>query len=233
MNRPHTTVVLASSADGKIADTDRSPARFSSAADRAHLEAQIARVDAVLFGAATLRAYGTALPIANPQLLEQRRRDRKAPQPVQIVCSASGNLNPEYPFFRQPIPRWLLTTEAGAERWQALVPNKFEQLLVVPADKENCLVDWTGIFVRLGQLNIRQLAILGGGQLVATLFAENLVDELWLTICPLILGGAMAPTPVDGLGLSVEQAKRLDLLEVKTAASDVFLHYRLQRSYGL
>ena len=54
--RPHTTVVLAMSADGKIADVKRSPARFGSAADKAHLEKQVAQVDAVLFGAGTLRA---------------------------------------------------------------------------------------------------------------------------------------------------------------------------------
>ena len=36
-HRPHTTVVMAMSADGKIADVRRSPARFGSLADKAHL----------------------------------------------------------------------------------------------------------------------------------------------------------------------------------------------------
>ncbi|MDR9405249.1 MAG: dihydrofolate reductase family protein, partial [Halothece sp. Uz-M2-17] len=58
MNRPHTTVVLAMSADGKIADTARSAAEFSSHIDRAHLERQVAKADAILFGAGTLRAHG-------------------------------------------------------------------------------------------------------------------------------------------------------------------------------
>jgi riboflavin biosynthesis pyrimidine reductase len=41
-HRPHTTVILAMSADGKIADVRRSPARFGSKTDIAHLEEQIA-----------------------------------------------------------------------------------------------------------------------------------------------------------------------------------------------
>lgn len=61
------------SMDGKIADVKRSPARFSSRADKAHLEKQIAAADAVLFGASTLRAYGTTLSISNPQLLQKEK----------------------------------------------------------------------------------------------------------------------------------------------------------------
>lgn len=40
-HRPHTTVMLAMSADGKIADVRRSPARFGSKTDIAHPEEQI------------------------------------------------------------------------------------------------------------------------------------------------------------------------------------------------
>ena len=117
-HRPHTTVVLAMSADGKIADFRRSPARFGSGADKAHLEKQIAASDAVLFGAGTLRAYGTTLTVSQPTLLQHRIQKGKPTQPVHIVISHSADLNPEINFFRQPIKRWLLTTTAGAISWQ-------------------------------------------------------------------------------------------------------------------
>ena len=54
----HATVILAISADGKIADAVRSPARFGSANDKAHLEQQVAASDAVLFGTALYRLMG-------------------------------------------------------------------------------------------------------------------------------------------------------------------------------
>lgn len=99
LQRPQTTVVLAMSADGKIADSCGSPARFGSATDKAHLETQVALADGVIFGANTLRAYGTTLAVTNPQLLQARKARSQSPQPVQIVVSATAKLTCDLPFF--------------------------------------------------------------------------------------------------------------------------------------
>ena len=229
LNRPHATVVLAMTADGKIADHSRSPARFSTATDRFHLEQQIALVDAVLFGAGTLRAYGTSLPISNPQLLQARQQNSKPPQPVHIVCSASASLDPHLRFFSQSLPRWLLTTAAGAQSWQE---SGFERIVVADAQKEpyhDSPIDWVKAFTQLVKLGIEKVAILGGGQLVASLLAQHLIDEVWLTVCPLIFGGVDAPTPVEGTGLLAQQAQSLELLSVERIDQEIFLHYRLQQ----
>lgn len=223
-SRPHVSVVLAVSADGKIAGADRAPARFSSAADRAHLERQIARGDATLFGARTLRAHQTTLTVRSPQLLAARQQAGKPPQPIQIVVSRSGRCNRQWRFFRQEIPRWLLTTAAGARPWQADPAAKayFDRLLV--ADGGNGEISWDCCFARLQAAGIQRLAVLGGGELVAALAACGAIDELFLTVCPILLGGAAAPTPVDGAGLS--ECLDLELLEVRGVADEVFLHYR-------
>ncbi len=225
LQRPHTTVVLAMSADGKIADITRSPARFSSIVDRAHLEKQIALADAVLFGAGTLRAYGTTLSVSNPELLHLRKQRGIPPQPIQIVCSRSGEIDEQIRFFHQKVPRWLLTTEVGAKRWQP-VGGSFEQILVIDTSTDG--MDWLDAFQQLIQLGIERLAVLGGGELVASLLAANLIDEFWLTVCPLILGGTAAPTPVEGAGFLAKVARRLELLGVETIEQEIFLHYRLQ-----
>ncbi|MBH8551810.1 RibD family protein [Nostocaceae cyanobacterium CENA357] len=240
-HRPHTTVILAMSADGKIADFKRSPARFGSGADKAHLEKQIATSDAVLLGAGTLRAYGTTLAVSQPVLLQHRIQEGKPTQPIHIVITQSANLNPEIYFFQQPIRRWLLTNTAGAHYWQeheqTLIgtretsaqecPAKFEQILVfeTPTGK----IDTLAALQHLASIHITRLAVLGGGELVASMLELDLIDELWLTVCPLILGGATAPTPVEGQGFLGELAPRLQLLEVETIEQEVFLHYRLQR----
>lgn len=231
IQRPHTTVVLAMSADGKITDATRSPARFSSSADRTHLETQIALADGVLLGAGTLRAYGTTLGISNPQLQQLREQGGAPPQPVQIVCSGSADLDPQFRFFRQQVPRWLLTTTVGAKCWQeehSSGVGSFERILV--AETSTGTIDWSKAFQQLTQLGIARLAILGGGELVASLLAADLIDEFWLTVCPLILGGTTAPTPVEGEGFIVDLAPRLELVDIETVEHEVFLHYRLQRS---
>jgi 5-amino-6-(5-phosphoribosylamino)uracil reductase len=222
-NRPHTTVVLAMSVDGKIADFRRSPARFGSLVDKIHLEKQIAASDAILFGAGTLRAYSTTMTITETILLQQRKKADKHPQPVHIVISHSGNLNPDIKFFQQPVRRWLLTTSLGAYFWQER--SEFEQVLVFEtAAKE---IDILAALKYLARLQITRLAILGGGKLVASFLESDLIDEIWLTICPLILGGSIAPSPVEGTGFLADLAPKLQLLEVSTIEQEVFLHYRI------
>jgi 5-amino-6-(5-phosphoribosylamino)uracil reductase len=241
-HRPHTTVVLAMSADGKIADFRRSPARFGSRVDKAHLEKQIAASDAVLFGAGTLRAYGTTLTVSDPTLVQLRAQGGKPPQPVHIVTTHSGNLNPEIKFFKQPVRRWLLTTTLGTLSWKGRLqtlpstlvagaqecPPEFEQILVFETPTRE--IDISAALKHLANIDITRLVVLGGGELVASLLGLDLIDELWLTVCPLILGGSTAPTPAAGKGFLSDLAPKLQLLEVHTVEQEVFLHYRLQRS---
>ncbi len=224
---PHATVILAMSADGKIADATRAPARFGSAIDKLHLETQVAQADAVLFGAGTLRAYGTTLKVNQTDLLNQRQQQGKPLQPVQIVCSSSADLDAGTRFFSQPVPRWLLTTSIGAERWHDRA--EFERILVAVSKEDSSKIDWQEAFQQLSDLGLSRLAILGGGELVSSLFAADLIDELWLTVCPLILGGANAPTPVEGVGFVAGVAPHLELLAIRPAGEEVFLHYRVKR----
>lgn len=235
INRPHTTVILAMSADGKIADRNRSPARFGSITDKTHLETQIANADGVLFGRGTLEAYGTTLSISSTELLNQRQQQGKSPQPIQIVCSSSGKINRNFRFFKQPIPRWLITTKdninSDSETRDLNFYPDFERVLRTPTLEENQkMIDWNDGFQQLLKLGLKKLAILGGGQLVGSLIERNLVDELWLTICPLIIGGINAPTPVEGKGFLSSVAPRLKLLDVKPIEQEVFLHYQVLRN---
>ncbi len=50
-------------------------------------------------------------------------------QPIQIVISSSGQLNPDLRFFQQPAIRWLVTTITGANFWQGR--PEFAKLLVI------------------------------------------------------------------------------------------------------
>lgn len=224
-NKIHATVILAMSADGKIADVKKSPARFGSANDKKHLEKQIAKADAVLFGGGTLRAYGTTMRIFSKQLIEEREKLGKPAQPIQIVCSRSLDIDSNFPFFQQPVPHWLLTSNTPEILDKNPLKNQFETIIFAADNKGE--IDWDRAFQQLLDLGIKRLAILGGGQIVGSLVAANLIDEFWLTICPLILGGVHAPTTVEGEGFLASMAPSLELLEVETIGPEVFLHYGL------
>lgn len=226
-DRPHTTAILAMTADGKIADYQKSPARFGSANDKLHLQQQVALADGVIFGANTLRAYGTTMSVSDPELLLERQERSQSPQPVQIVVSPSANLDSQWRFFQQPVPHWLITTPENAKLWQG--KPEFKRILTTKSSGENnSVIDWTSIFVQLKELGLHQLAILGGGELIASLLAIGLIDELRLTICPIILGGRDAPTPVSGRGLTQLEGKKLKLIQVKQLEQEIFLHYQVQ-----
>ncbi|MEM6598979.1 MAG: dihydrofolate reductase family protein, partial [Cyanobacteria bacterium P01_C01_bin.69] len=74
---------------------------------------------------------------------------------------------------------------------------------------------------------IERLLIMGGGELVASLLCENLIDELYLTICPLLIGGKTAPSPVGGLGFTLPRTPQLKLQSTKVEGNEVFLHYKV------
>jgi 5-amino-6-(5-phosphoribosylamino)uracil reductase len=90
-------------------------------------------------------------------------------------------------------------------------------------------IDWVKALAQLKKLGLQKLAVLGGGELVASLLAVDAIDEFWLTVCPVILGGNNAPTPVEGEGFLALQARRLKLLSVQQVEEEIFLHYQLQR----
>lgn len=241
VHRPRTTVVLAMSTDGKISDSARSHPRFGSQADYDLLEQQVSLADAVLFGAATLKAGGTAMRVQKPELIAQRVASGKPEQPIQIVCTRSGKIDPTLKFFKQPIPRYLLTTATGAQQWKKTWEKSqdasqagFDHVLYAPAPEEHSSendpgIDWHHAFEVLQQHEVETIAVLGGGEIVAALLEADLIDELYLTLCPVLLGGKDAPSPVEGAGFAQADAPHLELLSVRRVEQELFLHYRVKR----
>jgi 5-amino-6-(5-phosphoribosylamino)uracil reductase len=216
------TLVLAMTADGKIANGDRSPAKFGSPQDFRHLEEQVAQADAVLIGAGTLRVHGTTMRVLDPDLIQSRIQRGQSPQPIQIVCSGSGDLDSDLKFFRQPVPRWLLTSKVSAD-------GRFDRVLQI-GDAQG--IDWQRAWLELAGWGIDRLCILGGSKIATVLWEQDLIDEFHLTICPWVLSNAAAPTPCDGQGLKVPH--QLELVNHQVIGQEIFLHYRRVRiGFGL
>jgi len=69
----------------------------------------------------------------------------------------------------------------------------------------------------------------GGGALNFALLDQDLVDDIYLTLCPIVLGGP-APGSFGGRGFLAAAARRLVLVTQRTnAAGEIFLHYRVRR----
>ncbi len=221
-----TTLVLAMTADGKISDVTKSPPTFGSQRDYDHLEQQIMLADVVLVGSGTLNDGASEARETKPELIQARIARGQSAQPPQIICSRSGNIDPQLPFFSYSIDRWLLTTKSGSIDW--LDRANFDRVLVCEtADGSD--IDWQAVKIKLSELGVENICFLGGAELAASLFAADFIDEIWLTICPFIYGGSAAPSPVTGAGFTPDLAPRLKLLSVDRVEEELFLHYQVQK----
>jgi riboflavin biosynthesis pyrimidine reductase len=86
------------------------------------------------------------------------------------------------------------------------------------------LLAWMG-----GTLGAATVVCEGGGVLVADLFAARAVDDLYLTVVPRILGGALAPTLVAGAGFDPDQIQDAKLVSLDRVGDELYLRYEFSR----
>lgn len=202
--------MLAVSLDGRLAPPDGGAAQLGGPGDRRVLEEALAWADAALVGAETLRRHGSTCLIRQPDLLDQRRRQGRGGQPHALVLSRTGALPAAMSFWKQPLQRWWLRPrEAGSSPTAA------------PFDRQLPFDSLMELRQQLAGLGLSRLVLLGGADLASQWLAAGLVDELQLTLCPLLLGGAHSWCAADpGLGLD---RRRWHLLEQRPLEGDELL----------
>lgn len=214
--------MLAVSLDGRLAPAEGGAAQLGGLGDRQVLEEALAWADASLVGAETLRCHGSTCLIHRPELVEARRRQERSAQPIAIAVSRSGRLPADLPFFRQPLARWLLQAPPGTPG----APHEgFERHLP--------LQSWCQTLGALAGLGQRRLVVLGGAQLAASLAAEDLLDELQLTVCPRLLGGVHGWLPAEAL-VAPEAQTGWRLVEHRALQGDeLLLRWRRPEAQGV
>lgn len=77
--------------------------------------------------------------------------------------------------------------------------------------------------------NFKTILVEGGPLLLASFLKQNLIDEVFLTIAPKILGNENGSTltMVEGYLFPPEKIKKLHLLSIKKVKDEVFLRYRI------
>jgi riboflavin-specific deaminase-like protein len=198
--RPHIALNMVHTADGRASVSGRT-APISSLADRQLFHALRTRVDAVMVGAGTLRGerYGRMVPDAARR--EQRSAAGLEPDPLAIVVSGSLDLPADLPLLQDPSSRVVIVTSAqpSLDGVRAHV-----EYLRSPA------VDLPGALATLrGDHGIRAILCEGGPHLNATLLAQGLIDELFLTTVPVLAGAAGALSIMDGAPLEAPVALTL------------------------
>lgn len=85
------------------------------------------------------------------------------------------------------------------------------------------------IVEELEKRGVQTLLIEGGGEIIFLFFEAGLINEMYVTLCPKIVGGREAPSLVSGTGFDAEQIQNLTLLDSQISGDEIFLHYGVQK----
>lgn len=199
-----------------------------------------AAADAVMVGAGTLRAEphhlwipGFIYPKAASEWQAYRQKLGKKPMPFNMFVTASGNVDPSSAVFqRADIPSVVFTPQAGGaalrERlqplWNRSQCNQVGIDIVGEGD-----VDLVEMMRKLRTTyGVQHLLVEGGPQLMGDLVAAGLMDEVFITDAPQVIGtDGKRPTWAKGHPFTPESAPKLELLSLKEGYGGyVFRRYR-------
>jgi riboflavin biosynthesis pyrimidine reductase len=198
--------MMVTTLDGRAAVQGRSVA-LGHPADRALLRELRTQVDAVLVGTSTLRAERYATLLDDDQ--RAYRRGLGLPEhPLVVTWSRTLDIPLDVPLFSEPATPVAVYTSSGAEAPEGVEVRRISSLAEIPRD--------------LAARGMPAVSCEGGPRLLRELAAAGAIDELLLTLAPLLAAGD-APSIL--MGPALPEPARLELRSVHRAAEHLFLRY--------
>lgn len=200
-------------------------------ADRLVMALLRACADILLLGSGTLRASPTgtwradrAFPPAADALAELRARRGLPEHPAVAILTAGGSFDPAHPVLERGAI--VLTTEGAATRLRNAVPAATEVVAVGDGDT----VDPAAAVAELRDRGYGLVLSEGGPTVFSSLLASGLVDELFLTLSPLLAGRGTAPrlALVEELELLPHTRLAASLRSARRSGDHLFLRYSLR-----
>ncbi len=223
-SRPYVLLNMVSTADGRATLSGRSGG-IGGQADKALFLGLRTIVDGVMAGAGTVRAERYRRLIRDEGRRAARRERGLAEEPLACVVSGRLALSQEIPLLADPQARVAILTASQA----SLPPGCKAQIEYVRAMRDGVL-DLSGAMGRLrADHGIRTLLCEGGPHLGTQLLQEGLVDELFLSLSPLLASGDTTGETLRILsGPELDPPVALELVSVLEHDSHLFLRYRIQ-----
>jgi riboflavin biosynthesis pyrimidine reductase len=235
LERPRLVANFVQTIDGVVAipEIPQSNALVAddSAADRFVIGLLRAVADAVLVGSGTLRASARGLwtadrvyPDAADAFAELRRTLGLPEKPERVVLTGSGAVPETHPVFADGA--LVLTTEEGAAKLDGRLP----EASTVVALGGGPLVDVRAAIALLRERGHRLMLSEAGPHVHASLLEAGLVDELFLTVSPLLAGrrpGSPRFGLVEGHEALPDEPIRGRVLGVRRSDEHLFLRYEL------
>jgi 5-amino-6-(5-phosphoribosylamino)uracil reductase len=189
---------LSQSIDGKLASNLEPSSRMGSQKDLTQMQQRRGDYDAILVGGQTFRAW--PIPYTSNKSIHN----------VVITRSdLSSLIKNTAPWKNKAVTLHVLSPPGEYPKgvcWHP-VGNGIPDLLAY-----------------LHHLQVNRLLIEGGGSLLAEFQEHCHINEIFLTVCPYLIGGRNSPTLLDGEVLKI--SKQMKLVSSEAIENEVFLHYQ-------
>jgi diaminohydroxyphosphoribosylaminopyrimidine deaminase/5-amino-6-(5-phosphoribosylamino)uracil reductase len=206
---PFVTLKWAMSLDGKIGLARDTETPITGGDARRYVHELRDRYDAVLVGVGTVLADDPELTCRLPG-----GRD-----PLRVVVDSRLRTPPGARVLNTPGALVATTTSAPAARVEALRRAGVEVMAQAGVER----VALRPLLEGLGRRGILSVLIEGGGTINAAALTEGVVDKVIALVAPALIGGARAPTPVDGPAPLAAAPLSLRQLRVWRVGDDVAL----------
>ncbi|MEU6547424.1 pyrimidine reductase family protein [Streptomyces sp. NPDC046859] len=214
---------MVSTLDGAAQHEGRSQP-ISCAADMRVFGTLRALADVVVVGAETVRQEGYRPARARAEFAEARAAAGQGPAPAIAVISASLDLDFGLPLFTSPLVPTLVLTGAAAPADRVAEAERAGARVVVAGDGAG--VDPARAVGALAGLGHTRLLTEGGPRLLGQLVAAGVLDELCLTISPMLTAGDAQR--IAG-GPAVAVPRRFELVSLLEEDGFLFSRYRRPR----
>jgi riboflavin biosynthesis pyrimidine reductase len=218
--RPWLRANMVSSLDGAAQHEGRSQP-ISSAADMRIFGTLRALADVIVVGAETVRQEGYRPARARAEFADARKAAGQGPAPVIAVVSASLELDFSLPLFTSPLLPTLILTGAAAAPDRVAAAEKAGAKVVIAGEGSG--VEPARAVRALAGLGLARLLTEGGPRLLGQLIADEVLDELCLTLSPMLTAGDAQR--IAG-GPSVAVPHRFELVSLLEEAGFLFGRYR-------
>jgi len=217
--RPYVMINMVSSVDGRSA-LEGKASGIGSATDRRTMRTLRSRADAVMIGAGTLRAEKLTLG------LDEADGGR---QPLAIIVTHTGEVPlEEHLIVKGGQEVLILLSDAAPERVVERLSN-LALVMRLPADATGAVDLKRALLALQTERGIESLVVEGGPGLNHALIRCHLVDELFVTVAPELLGGSadQAITLLRGPTLPARDRPTLDLVSIHLSGGELFLRYAM------
>lgn len=226
MRRPRIIVNFAVTVDGKVSPAVSAPSRFTSSYDKHRLLEIRSLGDALMVGRNTVEIDNMSMGLPDQDLRLARVERGQSEYPLRVIVSNSGHLSTDLNIFNHRFsPIVVYSTSRMPARVQAALKDR--TILHLTDHEHLSLAD---VLDDLCEAHRVETLVCEGGPLLAKGLAEiDAIDELFVTLAPILFGGASAPGILGAPGGFLPSSRVYQLASMKVEAAECYLHYVVNR----